>query len=113
MDFSKIEKFLKDHWAAGLIVAIFCIPAVWSIATIFHSQKIVQYTQQIAQYTQQINFLNDRLRTLEAEVEDLQEYKVRAESLEKENNEKKIIGGLVGFSPESLEDSLYYPSKMK
>jgi len=99
MDFSKVENFLRVHWPAALIVAIISIPVIWTIASIH--------------YAQEITALNVRLVTLEIQVEDLQQYKKRAETLETERLKIKFVGGVVGFSSESLADSLFSPSDIE
>jgi len=98
MDFTKVEKFLVDHWPAGLIVLFISIPVIWSLSS--------------NHYAQQISTLNERVKNLELKVEDLSEYKNRLEKLEQEKKKNNLTGGgVVGFSVESLADSLFSPSK--
>jgi hypothetical protein len=98
MDFSKVENFLRTHWPACIVVLIISVPLIWSLATIH--------------YAQQISTLRDRVTTLEVQVIDLKESKKRAEKLEEDRKKKKFSGGIVGFSSQSLADSLYSPSDL-
>ncbi len=98
MDFSKVESFLRTHWPAGVIVLIVSIPVIWSLASIH--------------YAQQISTLKERVTNLEVQVTDLEEYKTRAVKLEEDRKKKRLSGGVVGFSSQSLADSLYSPSDL-
>ena len=110
MDFPKVEIFLRDHWPAGIIVMIICIPIIWGIATFFYTQQIK--VMEIS-YSQQIEVLGDRIKNLEIQVKDLKQYKKRLESIEKQKKERKLSGGgLVGYPPESLADALFSPSNL-
>jgi len=97
MDYLKVESFLRNHWPAALIVAVITIPAIWTIASTHFSQEIAT--------------LEERLKNLEDQVKVLEEYKLRVEALEAEKEKLDLIGGLVGFPPESLSDSLFWPSR--
>jgi len=98
MDFSKVEYFLRTHWPAGIVVLIVSVPVIWTLATIH--------------YAQQISTLRERVNVLEIQVTDLDEYKKRTEKLEEDRKKKKLSGGIVGFSSQSLADSLYSPSDL-
>lgn len=98
MNIREIEEFLKNHWAAAVIVLIVTAPIIWSGASIH--------------YSQQISTLKERVSNLELKIEDLSEYKIRVASLEKERSQISFSENtVIGLSKtESLTDALYTPS---
>jgi hypothetical protein len=65
VDFEKVEKFLREHWPAGLMVAAIIAPSVWGFAHIHFGERIAILDMQVKKLQENVGDLNERVKVLD------------------------------------------------
>ena len=59
MNFPEVEKFIRAHWPAAVMVTILVTPAVWSIANVHFSARISYLESQVKDLNERVNVLDE------------------------------------------------------
>lgn len=105
MDFEKVEKFLRDHWPAGLMTAILIVPTTIGVAVFYFNDRVSELEKRVLELKTQAADLEKKAEKHEKRAFELSELveKLTAEKLAARKNDP--------VKPVSLDfDRLYTPS---
>jgi hypothetical protein len=81
MDFEKVERFVRAHWPAALMVATISAPVVWVIAHTHYSERIAVLDLRIKDLEERSGKSEKQVASLMADLEQIRKEKAAQDEL--------------------------------